>query len=364
MTLRRTRRYNSGVMINRCRQVAAALLLTFAFMTAARDAARADVTRFEAGSSPVFFVQLEQGSIAVRTWNQPTVEIVADQNVQIRHMPAQTVSEHLPAEIIFWSQRIRTPSGDLSLPPEPFVLPTLSNAPHEGFVVRGTGNVNLTVPAGTALIVGNVRRGSVSIEGYKNGIFVAHVGAGVVTLDNVSGTGAVQVNNGPVIAGNSDFSRLRVRTGRGNMRFENCNATQIEATSLTGSIMYDNSSFQPGLARFETERGDVILGITGGGVQIGAHSSAGKIFSDGAVAHPGATDQQATIGRGGPVVTATSSTGSVIFYSGALRNHPELERRFAQRIRLSPVFQRTQQPITLEKKFPHDGHIHLKGMLR
>ena len=363
MTFRRAQRYNPGVKVDRWQQAATALLLTFAFMTLVRFAARADATRLEAGSSPVFFVQLEQGSISVRTWNQPGVEISSDQNVQIRHMPAQTVSEHLPSEIIFWSQRIHTPSGDLALAPEPFVLPQLTDAPHDGIIVRGAGNVNLTVPAGTALIVGNVRRGSVSIEGYKNGIFVAHVGAGVVTLDNVSGTGAVQVNNGPILATNSDFSRFRVRTGRGNMRFENCNATQIEATSLTGSIMYDNSRFQPGLARFETERGDVILGVTGGGVQIGAHSSAGKIYGEG-VTHRGATDQQATIGRGGPVVTATSTTGSVIFYSGALRNHPELARRFAQRMRISPDLQRIEQPMMLQKKFPQNSHIHFKGMLR
>ena len=364
MTLRRAQRYNSGVMVNRWQQAAAALLLTFAFMVLARSGARADTTRFEAGSSPVFFVQLEEGAISVRTWNQPAVQIDSEQGVQVRHMPAQTVTEHLPAEIIFWSQRVHTPSGDLVLAPEPFILPNLGNAPHDGVIVRGTGNVYLTVPAGTALVVGNVRRGSVSIDGYRNGIFVAHVGAGAVTLSNVSGTGAVQVNNGPVDAMNSDFSRLRVRTGRGNMRFESCNATQIEATSLTGSIMYDNSSFQPGLARFETERGDVILGVAGNGVQIGAHSSAGKIFWDGGVTHPGTTDQQATIGRGGPVVTATSSTGSVIFYSGTFRDHPELQRRFAQRMHISPDLQRAQQPMILEKKFPHNGHIHLKRVLR
>ncbi len=364
MTLLHAQRYNSGVaMVNRWQQAAAALLLIFAFMVLARSSARADTARFAAGSSPVFFIQLEEGSISVRTWNQPAVQIDSEQSVQVRHMPAQTVTEHLPGEIIFWSQRIHTPSGDLALAPEPFVLPNITNTPHDAVIVRGTGNVNLTVPAGTALVVGNLRRGSVSIDGYRNGIFVAHVGTGVVTMDNVSGTGAIQVNNGPVIATNSDFSRLRVRTGRGNMRFENCNATQIEATSLTGTIMYDNSSFQPGLARFETERGDVILGVSGNGVQIGAHSSAGKIFWEGGVTHPGSTDQQATIGRGGPVVTATSSTGSVIFYSGTFRDHPELQRRFAQRIRISPDLH-VQQPMTLEKKFPHDGHVHFKGMLR
>ncbi|MEO9170258.1 MAG: hypothetical protein ABI278_03715, partial [Candidatus Aquilonibacter sp.] len=205
---------------------------------------------------------------------------------------------------------------------------------------------------GTALVIANVKRGDVAITGYKNGVFVAHIGGGSMQLDNVSGTGAIQVNNGEVIARNSDFARLRVRTVRGNMQFENCNATQIEATSLMGSILYDNGNFQPGLARFESERGNVMLGVAGSGVQIGAHSSVGQIYSDSSAVQAGQTDAQATLGRGGPVVTATSGTGSVIFYNGALRNHPALARRFGQRVR------------RLQQKPPQDGHVHLKRMLR
>lgn len=311
----------------------------------AQTYARADTTtRIVAGPSPVFFVQLDQGSVTLRTSNLPFVQIQSNTGVQIRHIAAEAVGERLPVQVMLWSQRIRTPGGDLALPPEAFVFPNLNGTPHDAVIVRGTGNVIVTAPAGTALFVGNVRRGSVEIHDYKNGVFVAHVGAGAVSLDDSSGTGAVQVNNGGVLATNSDFLRLRVRTGRGNMRFQNCNATQIEATSLTGSIMYDNGSFRPGLARFETERGDVILGVTGGGVQIGAHSSAGRIFSD-AGTRAGATDQQVIFGHGGPVVTATSSTGAVIFYNGTLRDHPDLQRRAALRSLVSPIYRTSREPI-------------------
>ncbi len=337
-------RYNFHVTVHRWQQ-AAALLLTFAFIGLAQTSASADTTtRVVAGPSPVFFVQLDQGSVVLRTTNQPAVQIESNSPVQIRHIAAQSVGERLPVQVMLWSERIHTPAGDLSLPPEAFIFPNLNGAPHDAVIIRGSGNVTISAPDGTALFVGNVRRGTVEIQDYKNGVFVAHVGAGSVSLDDVSGTGAVQVNNGGVLASNSDFLRLRVRTGRGNMRFQNCNSTQIEATSLTGSILYDNGSFRPGLARFETDRGDVILGIAGSGVQIGAHSSAGRIFSD-AGTRAGTTDQQVIFGHGGPVVTATSSSGAIIFYNGALRDHPDLQRRAALRSLVAPIYRMTRQPF-------------------
>ena len=341
-------------MGHRWRRVATAVLLTLMFAGELWGVSRAATTRFPAGVAPVFIVQLESGAITVHTWNQPLVQLEYSAKIHIRHVGAQAVAQRLPAQIMLWSERIRTPNGELALAPEPFLFPNLNQGLHDAIVIHGVGSVVLTVPASTALVVGNVRRGSVLIEGYKNGVFVAHVGMGAVALDNVSGTGAIQVNDGPVSAANSSFIRLRVRTGRGNMRFEDCDSTQIEATSLTGSIMYDNGSFEPGLARFETDLGDVMLGVTGSGVQIGAHSSAGKIFSEGPI-RSGVTDRQATIGRGGPVVTATSSSGSVIYYSGALRDHPDLERRFANRLHFAFPFDR--EPVSLKQKFPHHRHV-------
>ncbi len=328
-----------------------ALLLSFSCFAVASVPAFADSTRIATSASPAVFVQLMTGNLTVRASDQPEVAIDADQSLQSRHV--SNGPHPIPSQVNLWSQTERTADGTtLRLEPETFLLPSTEDGPHDAVYIRGSGNATISIPSGTALVIGNVRRGALTIEGYKNGIFVAHVANGSVHLDGVSGTGAVQVNNGPIMADNSDFTRLRVRTVRGNMQFRNCNATQIEATSLSGTIMYDDGTFAPGLARFESERGNVLIGVSGNGVQIGAHSSVGEIYSDAVPVRQGQTDTQAMLGHGGPVVTATSESGSVIFYNGALRDHPALRRRFA------PRFRRLQQ------KPPQDGNVHLKRMLR
>ena len=109
-------------------------------------------------------------------------------------------------------------------------------------------------------------------------------------------------------ATNSSFDRLRVRTATGNMFFRGCSSQQIQATSNYGSIVYDNGDFQAGLARFESDHGNVALGVRGG-AQIGAHSGSGHVvsnFQDGAFVQGNPETKQATVGGGGPVVTATS----------------------------------------------------------
>jgi hypothetical protein len=287
--------------------------------------------------SPVVFVQLESGAVTVEAGPGKSTLIEADPGVMYRHIRASPqVDARIPAQVRLWAQTIRTPAGTLSLPPEPFVFPPFSPVPHDALIVRGTGNVTLHVPLATALVVANVRRGAVQIYGY-HGVFVTHVGVGNVALSGVGGVGAVQVGAGRVNAYDSNFARLRVRTTRADIDFINCSAQQIQATSLTGSILYDDGAFEAGLARFETTRGNVMVGVASGGVQIGAHSNAGKIYSGfGAAAQidrSSPTDAQALVNGGGPVVTATSASGAVMFYAGALRDHPRLLRRLPPRLR-------------------------------
>jgi hypothetical protein len=180
-----------------------------------------------------------------------------------------------------------------------------------------------------------VRVGSVTLSGYNGSAFVAHVVAGEVHMDNVSTTAAVQVNNGPVFISNSTFERLRLRTGRGTIFMSACRARQIQVTSLTGSIIFDNGVFEPGLAHFESDRGNVVIGAASG-MQIEAHSSSGRILydigSDGTV-NRSAQDAQATLMGGGPVVTASSVNGAVIFFHGTLHDYPQFERLLTPKTR-------------------------------
>ncbi|HET9096945.1 MAG TPA: hypothetical protein VFN37_09805, partial [Candidatus Baltobacteraceae bacterium] len=135
--------------------------------------------------------------------------------------------------------------------------------------------------------------------------------------------------------------------------FGNCNVRQIEASSINGSIAYDNGTFVPGVARFESQNGNVAIGVAGGGARIDAHSSGGRIFAGfegGAAVSGSPTDAQVLIGSGGPVVTANSQRGGVYLYNGSLRAHGRLQGAWQPIGRILRV-----RPS--EQKFPHRRHI-------
>jgi hypothetical protein len=193
----------------------------------------------------------------------------------------------------------------------------------------------ITIPRGTAMVMAHLRAGHLNINNYR-GIFITHVRSAAITLNNVSGTGYVESLRGRVVATNSSFDRLRVRTATGNVLFQGCTSHQIQASSVYGSIVYDNGDFQPGLARFESEHGNVALGVRGS-AQIGAHSGSGHVvssFQDDANVHGDPTTKQATVGGGGPVVTATSKNGSVYLYSGSINDHPHVREELSGSTRL------------------------------
>jgi hypothetical protein len=291
-------------------------MLLLAFLCVATGGTRARADTVASTFSPVIVVALSSGNVTIRTWERQEVQVVGDPTIQYLHAGPMVVARRFQNyQPELWEQTIQTPEGPLSLAPEPFPLPPLSPDVHDAVSVRGEGDVTITVPSATAVIIANVKQGSLSIDGYR-GVFVTHVVTGTIHLSNVQGTGAVQVNNGGFYANDSVFDRLRVRTGRGNMFFDNCSSAQIQASSLTGTIVYDNGTFTPGLAHFESQRGSVALGVANGDAQITAHSDAGRVFNE-----------AQEFFRGGPLVTATSGSGAVIYYRGTIRDHPRLMRQ-------------------------------------
>lgn len=340
-TIRSPSLHEPGVLISYHRSMVAAmwrrglagLLSVFVFLGCGA-AARAQQALLPSTGAPFLLVQLESGAVTIHSWARPTVSIEGDPTVTYNHAPPRIVEGRMRAQsIMLWSQTIQSPQGPLTLPPEPFLLPPVPPGDHDAYIVRGYGDVTIDVPYATPLMIVNVKIGSVTIDGY-HGTFIVHAGAAQVHLDADSGTGAIQVNNGAFFASESSFDRLRLRTGRGNIVMTDCRAQQIDVTSLLGSIVIDNGTFENGIARFESERGAVAIGVNGG-AQIVAHSGNGRILYENgdAVVERNGTDAQAEFGGGGPVVTATSATGAVMFFSGSLRDHPQLERLLPQRIR-------------------------------
>jgi len=335
MTLRWHCSYNGAVTRVWRRGAITALFASACFLGLVSAAAADELV--DAGPAPVVKVWLDTGKLTVETWDNPTVLVTSRGQVTVDHMSAQQAGP-APRSISVVSQSIPGPNGSVTLPAESFVLPKLGDG-HQAVVASGSGDTTVEIPRGTALVVAHVRRGRVTLSNY-DGAFVAHVRTGAVVLDRVSGTGFAEVMRGPVVADHSTFTRLRVRTALGNMLFRGCTSHQIEATSAYGSIVYDNGRFQPGLAHFESEHGNVALGVRGS-AQIGAHSGSGHIvskFANDAQINGNGRDAQASVRGGGPMVTTNARNGSVFLYNGSMRAHPELQRDLLQGRPASPAF--------------------------
>lgn len=318
------------------REAATLILASFCWGAVLAAQARAD-EQIDVGPAPVLNVQQMTGTVTVQTWDRQQVQVVTDGQVNVEHLDAANTEPMLPKQINIPPQTIQTPNGPVSLGPEPFVLPPLEGAQHDAVVARGNGNTTITIPRGTALVIARIGRGRLSLNDY-HGVFVAHVRNGGILMNHVDGSGFAETLRGPVIATDSNFDRLRVRTAMGNMLFNGCTSRQIEANSQYGSIVYDNGKFQPGLARFESEHGNVALGVQGG-AQIGAHSDSGHVVSSfhtdaQAQTHGDANTTQTTLRGGGPVVTAASKDGSVYLYNGTVRDHPEVQAQLRGTARL------------------------------
>ena len=281
------------------------------------------------GASPVLTVQVREGAVAIKTWDRPEIGISAPDSVVVRHFNPPAVATALrTGQITFLSRTVQTANGPATLPFEAFSLSSVPPGEHDGVDVRSNGidpvNVEIDVPATTALIVTRVVRGIVRLQDYRSGTFAVEMHTGRLLLQNMGGSGYAEVVRGPIVTRDSSFDQFRARTAAGPIFFERCTTKQIQVSSINGTIVYDNGSFEPGLARFESQYGNVALGVGSGNVQIGAHSSSGKIFSNfdrRANVSGGATDTQAQLGTGGPVVTATSVSGAVFLYDGSYAQH-------------------------------------------
>jgi hypothetical protein len=319
------RRYN-GVVRNRWWRGAATFLLALVCWTTTLAAqARAD-EQIAVGPNPVVDVQLGTGNVTVQTWDRPDVQVSSGGSVQVQHLDPSAVDRYIQPQIPSGSHTVDTAYGPVSLPAEPFVLPQLQGAWHDGVTARGNGNTVITVPRGTSLVMAHVDKGRVTLNDYR-GAFWAQAHNGGIFLNRVSGSGYVESLKGRIVATDSNFDRLRARSAASNMIFNNCTSHQIEATSRYGSIVYNNGSFEPGLARFDSEHGNVVLGVRGA-AQIGAHSESGRVmsnFSNAAQVRATGNTTQAQVEGGGPVVTATSRDGSVYLYNGSLNAHPQFQ---------------------------------------
>lgn len=337
MTLRRGRRYRVMVVFPRdgtARRLVAGAVFLMSVLVAPL-AASATSNTFEVGEQAVVQVWAgNKGEITVKGWDRPVVSLESDDDsmqVTRRQVAFGTPQEPLTASIPLQTIKIRDANGnttDGTLPPEDFPYARMRSGLHDDIrIVAGAGaHVTVLVPQTTAILdirfgVGGRLQGRIAVSDYHGGTLFALAGGGVATFDNVSTSAFIQVLNGRVIATDSTFERLRARSNTSALVFERCRARQIELSTVSGPIVYDNGTFDPGLARLITARGPIAVGVATN-AQLSARTVNGRVVGlfdkRTPVDQRGDNEAVAMVGGGGPVVNVLSTNGNVLLYDGSL----------------------------------------------
>lgn len=273
-----------------------------------------------------------RSTVAIRAWDRPNVQVdTDDESVQVlrRPIPFGTRQNPLSVAIPPANVAVRDPysgaNGPGLLPPEEFPYASDFRAGvHDALrIVAGAGaHVSVMVPASTAILDARVRgSGILTIDDYHGGTLFVVAAGGNVRLTDVTSAAFVQVLAGRVDVRDSSFDRLRARGNSAGFLFDHSRARQIEVTTLSGPIVYDDGIFDAGLARFESTTGAIAIGVATN-AQLEARSGDGRVMALWDRRQP--VDQRtdnaasATINGGGPVVNAVSMHGNVYLYDGTL----------------------------------------------
>ena len=328
------RRYDRPVAAVRdaLRRAAAGLVILIGFFHPA--AANAASGSFNLGDQSV--VQVLAGArsqVTIKGWDRPNIQFdTDDEAAQVTRRPITFGTAQTPLSISLPVQNIQvrdqatglTTRG--TLPPEEFPYASdFRNGVHDTVRIQTAEDSHLTVmvPATTALLVVRIRNGVgfIDIEDYHGGTLFVGSGGGATRLNDVMSAAFVQMINGRLDVTDSSFDRLRARGNNASFVFEHNRARQIEVSTVSGNIVYDNGTFDPGLARFDSTYGSIGIGVASG-AQVSARSTDGHVYSmwdrRTPIEQRGDSDVNATIGGGGPVVNAVTGRGNVYLYDGSL----------------------------------------------
>ncbi|MEO7040090.1 MAG: hypothetical protein ABI186_08695 [Candidatus Elarobacter sp.] len=301
--------------------------------TAAPSAAA--TSSFDVGDQAIVFVQARgaRNEVTVRSWDRSTVQIEsADDTPQVDRNV--TVLGALPVVVpvppMAWLQHDAggLVTGGGMMPPEDFPYTSFRPGAHDTIRITAQPGAHLTVtvPATTGILQVRVGAGVTSIDGYHGGNLFVVQNAGRVQLSNTSTTAFAQMGNGVLYAADDTFDRIRVRANAAHIVFEHCRSKQIETSTVSGSIVYDGGTFDPGLARFESQTGNVALGVASP-AQLTGRTQDGRVYTQfvrraAAIDSRDDGDTTATIGGGGgALVNAISERGNVFLYDGTLATH-------------------------------------------
>ncbi len=281
------------------------------------------------------FMRGKGNNVEIRVWDRPTVQIeTPDYNAPLVERSVvgfgtqrNPLSQQVPAQLYATHESNGMTGIGQTLPPEEFPYQGFRPGLHDVIRISAALGTRLivTVPATTGVLDLRIGGGQTTVEGYRGANLYVLQGTGRVQLEGATTTAFVQLNYGLFYAVDGTFDRIRVRGIGAHDVFEHCRTKQIEASSVSGTIAYDGGSFDPGLARFESQSGDIALGVTSP-AQLMGRSDTGHVYTmfdqrgGASVDQHGDGDATASVGSGGPLVNALSAHGNVFLYDGTMAN--------------------------------------------
>jgi hypothetical protein len=354
MTAQQAAVYACAVGLQVLARRAAGAVLFALFVSVTARAALAEPTTVDVSPHAIVLIQHTQ-PIWISTWDREQIAVDAGgDNPAVERRPGRSgpTTPTTPYSVPIPAQTIEGPNGQsISLGPENFPV-QIPPGEHDTVRIQVPPTVaNVMIPADTSVLSIN-GFAATQIENY-HGQLIAQQRAGPLVLRDVSGDAFAQNLQGQIFIADSNFNRLRTRTAVGNMVFQRCNVRQIEATSTRGSILYNNGSFQPGLARFETVTGHVALGVNGP-ASIAVKGPPGQIYQNFDQPTPfidRGGEANARIEGGGPLVNVVTRQGRVYLYDGSLLNKRALPPHWDQvRAPLQRFREREQQQQQQEQR--------------
>lgn len=335
MTCRATAAYHRAVVTfgnGAARRVAAGAVF-LALVLVSPLAARAAASSIDVRDQALVMVWSgNRSEMTIRAWDKPTVQVETDDEAaQISRTQVTLGTPQTPLSVAIPLRAVKYKDATGSqvsgtLPPEDFPFPAEVRAGvHDQVkVVTGEGaRVTVMVPNSAAILDARLFGiGIMSIDDYHGTTLFANMGAGGrMNVNNVATTAFLQPLNGQLHVNDSTFDRLRVRANTAALVFEHTRSRQIEVSTMSGPIVYDNGTFDPGLARFESTTGHIAIGVATN-AQLSARSGDGRVYGlwdrKTALQTRGDNEASATVGTGGPVVNAVTGHGNVYLYDGSL----------------------------------------------
>jgi hypothetical protein len=346
MTRRPPRRYPRNVHCPRfgAPRLAVVSALFALFLWSVPAGARAGTTAsYTVGDQSIVNVMIRgNADIEVRTWETSVVAAGWGDGDPVVTAKRRLVWRRTGFTIPKQTIRIgRIPDDGFStvdLPPEEFPIDNVTAGFHDDIAIREplqmpdfatperTTHLTIVIPASTRVLIVHEMSGTIAIHDFRGTAIISAVSSRV-TLDNLQGDAFAQVLSGSFSAQDSSFGRLRVRSNNASLIFARCNSKQIDASTYAGDVVYDDGTFDPGLAHFASATGNIALGVNGP-VQLTGRSQDGHVYTmfsvRGAIDQRSPTNASATLGIGGPLVNAISDHGSIYLYDGSVTSRGAL----------------------------------------